>query len=110
MTVSLEGKLAALPKARQQKIHIEADRLAVEYMTLQDLRKAHSLTQTRLAEALGKSQVTIAQMERRGDLLLSTLRSYVEAMGGRLDLVAEFPGRAPVVLKGLADIESRSSA
>jgi hypothetical protein len=40
------------------------------------------------------------------DLLISTLRGYVEAMGGRLSLIAEFPNQDPVVLAGLAAIES----
>jgi hypothetical protein len=43
-------------------------------------------------------------MERRADLLLSTMSSYIEAMGGKLKLVAEFPNRNPVVIKNLSDI------
>lgn len=65
--------------------------------------QAKAFTQVQLAETLGIRQATVAQMEKRGDLPLSTLRSYVEAMGGRLDLVVEFPDRAPVSLAGLGD-------
>lgn len=50
-------------------------------------------------------QATVAQMEKRGDLMLSTLRSYVEAMGGHLRLVVDFPDRPPVSLEGLGDTE-----
>ena len=74
-----------------------------------DLRRAHDMTQAHLAKQLGKSQVTIAQMEKRTDLLLSTLRHYIEALGGRLDLVVQFPDQAPIVLKQLSgEIESAS--
>ena len=70
-------------------------------MTLRDLRKAHELTQSRMAEALQISQDGVSRIEARSDFLLSTLRSYVEAMGGKLRLVAEFPDRRPVTIAGL---------
>ena len=103
MGTSLQAKMAALDPARQARIAAETERLQAEYMTLQEVRKAREMTQVRLAEMLGKSQVTVAQMEKRADVLLSTLRSYIEAMGGQLDLVVRFPNRAPVVLQGLSD-------
>lgn len=103
MGTSLKEKMAALDPARQARIKAETERLQAEYMTLQDLRKAREMTQVRLAEMLGKSQVTVAQMEKRTDVMLSTLRSYIEAMGGQLDLVVRFPDREPVVLQGLSD-------
>ena len=78
-------------------------------MTLQQLRRAQDMTQTHLAKQLGKSQVTIAQMEKRTDLLLSTLRHYVEALGGRLDLVVRFPDQPPVILKQLRSDETEGS-
>jgi len=101
MGTTLEDKIASLSPERRAAIEVEANRLQAEYKTLQDLRKARKLTQNQLAELLGKSQVTIAQMEKRSDLLLSTLRSYIRAMGGNLDLVATFPDRDPVVLSSL---------
>jgi hypothetical protein len=55
-----------------------------------------------MAKALGITQDSVSRLERRSDLLLSTLRKTVEAMGGNLSLVAEFPDRAPVVLSGIA--------
>ena len=78
-----------------------------ESLTLQDLRKRKALTQTQLAETLGIRQATVAQMEKRSDLLISTLRNYVEAMGGRLDLVVAFPDRVPVHLDGLGGPDGR---
>ena len=102
---SLNEKLNDLPEDRRERILAEADRLHDEYLTLQKLRKARRLTQTQLAEVLNIRQPTIAQMEKRSDLMLSTLRSYVEAMGGKLSLMVEFPDRAPVALEGLGDTE-----
>ena len=108
MTTSLKDVMKGLQPDRQERIATEAVRLHAEYLTLQDLRKAKELTQTNLAETLGIRQATVAQMEKRSDLMLSTLRSYVEAMGGSLSLMVEFPDRKPVVLDGLGDTEEPS--
>ena len=105
MSKSLNKKIDSLSDTRRERILDEADRLYAEYLTLQELRKAKKLTQAQLAEILNIRQATIAQMEKRSDLMLSTLRSYVEAMGGKLSLLVEFPGGAPVSLKGFGDTE-----
>ncbi len=55
-------------------------------------------------EELGIGQDGISRLEKRSDLLISTLRGYVEAMGGKLRLVAEFPNRPPIMLSGLAAV------
>ena len=55
------------------------------------------------ASRLGVTQDSVSRLEKRSDLLLSTLRKTVEALGGNLSLVAEFPDRAPVVLSGIAE-------
>ncbi|MBC6427985.1 MAG: helix-turn-helix transcriptional regulator [Cellvibrionales bacterium] len=103
MTKSLDDKLNELPAARRKRILADAEHLHAEYLTLQELRKAKKLTQAQLAEALNIRQATIAQMEKRSDLLLSTLRSYVEAMGGKLNITVEFPDRMPVSIEGFGD-------
>lgn len=59
-----------------------------------------------MAETLGISQDGVSRLEKRSDLLLSTLRTYIEAMGGQLSLIAEFPDREPVTLSGLATMET----
>ena len=56
-----------------------------------------------MAKTLGITQDSVSRLEKRSDLLLSTLRKTVQAMGGKLSLVAEFPDRAPVVLSGIAE-------
>jgi len=103
MGTTLKDKIAQLPPDQQSEIESEVERLRSEYLTLRDLRKARKLTQVQLAETLGQKQVSIAKLEKRTDLLLSTLRRYVEAMGGTLDLVVEFPDRPPVHLEGLGE-------
>jgi transcriptional regulator with XRE-family HTH domain len=65
------------------------------------LRQAAQQTQQDLAAALGVGQDTISRLEKRSDMLLSTMRRYVEAMGGTLELVAQFPNRPPVVIDHL---------
>lgn len=74
-----------------------------EEMTLRELRKARQLTQARVASELGITQDGVSRLEQRSDLLLSTLRKTIEAMGGSLSLVARFPDRSPVELSGIAD-------
>lgn len=102
MAVSLEDKLAGLPANRRAKVDARAAELIAEEMTLHDLRRALDRTQVRVARELGVKQETVSRLEKRSDMLLSTLRGYVEAMGGELDLIAKFPDRPPVRLKTLA--------
>lgn len=105
MATTLKTKMAALSPGRRTKIEARAGELIAEELSLRDLRRAHRLTQARVGESLGVGQEGVSRLEKRSDLLLSTLRSYVEAMGGHLQLIAEFPHRPPVVLSGLAAME-----
>ena len=105
MPVNVDDKIKKLSVAQRKKVETRAAALIAEEMTLRDLRKARELTQARVAEHLGITQDGVSRLEKRSDLLLSTLRKSVEAMGGRLSLVAEFPDRAPVVLTGIAGDE-----
>ena len=105
MPVNVDDKIKKLSASRRKKVEAQAAALIAEEMTLRDLRKARELTQARMAEQLGITQDGVSRLEKRSDLLLSTLRKSVEAMGGRLSLVAEFPDRAPVVLTGIAGDE-----
>ena len=94
-----------LSPARRKRVEARAARLIAEEMTLQELRRARKLTQVRMAKALGIGQDGVSKLEKRADLMISTLRKTVEAMGGSLSLVAEFPDRKPVVLSGIAEVE-----
>src|SRR3979411_728856 len=103
MPITREHKMKELKPAQRKKVEARAAQLIAEEMTLRELRRARKLTQVRIAKALGITQDSVSRLEKRSDLLLSTLRKTVEAMGGNLSLVAEFPDRAPVILSGIAD-------
>ena len=103
MPVNVNEKIAGLSPTRRAKVEARAAELRAEEMTLRDLRKARNLTQVRMAEVLGINQDAVSRLEKRSDILLSTLRKTIEAMGGNLTLVAEFPDRKPVVLSHLAE-------
>jgi len=107
---NLEQLRKRLSPARRKKVEARAAELIAEEMTLQELRRARKLTQVRMAKKLGVSQDGISKLEKRSDLLLSTLRKTVEALGGSLLLVAEFPDRNPVVLSGIAEDEPKPRA
>ena len=107
MAVSVDDKIRKLSTAQRKKVEARATELIAEEMTLRELRKARKLTQVRMAKRLGITQDGVSRLEKRSNLLLSTLRETVEAMGGNLSLVAEFPDRAPVVLSGIAEDEPR---
>lgn len=106
MATTLKEKMASMSPVRQQKIAGITAELVAEEKSLRDLRQALALTQEHLAEVLGVGQESVSRLEKRSDLLLSTLRSYVRAMGGELRLVAEFPNRPPVFIKGLSIIDA----
>ena len=101
---TLQRKMKSVGPVRRKNINARAAALIAEEMTLRELRQARKLTQVRMAKALGISQDGVSRLEKRSDLLLSTLRKTVEAMGGNLSLVAEFPDREPVVLSGIAEV------
>src|SRR5882724_7135476 len=103
---NLERIRKELSPARRKKVKARAAQLVAEEMTLQELRRARKLTQVRMAKALGIGQDGVSKLEKRVDLMISTVRKTVEAMGGSLSLIAEFPDREPVVLYGIADDES----
>lgn len=76
----------------ERRSRIEARvQAALAEIPLQELRKARELSQVQLAQALETSQSEVSKIERRTDLYVSTLRSYIEAMGGQLELLAHFP-------------------
>jgi transcriptional regulator with XRE-family HTH domain len=102
MPVNVNEIIRKLSPSERKKVERRAAELIAEEMSLRDLRKARKLTQARVAKALGITQDSVSRLEQRSDLLLSTLRKTVKAMGGDVRIVAEFPDRAPVVLSGLS--------
>ena len=93
-----------MPQARQ-RADAGAKTLLAE-MPLNELRQARGLSQKMLAEVLHVQQPSIAKIEKRTDMSLSTLRSHIEAMGGELDIVARFPDGS-VKISNFADLGKR---
>ena len=104
MVVTLEEMIASLPEDEQLAIRERAQQLIAEEMSLRELRAAREMTQEKVAGLLGIGQDSVSRLEKRTDLMLSTLRDYVAAMGGSLELVAQFPDRPPIRLSGLGDL------
>ncbi len=107
MARNVNDIIKSLPASRRRKIEKRAAALIAEEMTLQELRRARAMTQVRMAKNLGVAQKQISEIEKRTDMHISTLRRSIEALGGTLSLVAEFPDREPVMLAGIAAIDAR---
>ena len=103
MALNVDDVIGGLGDRRRRSVEERASELIAEEMTLRDLRRARRLIPVSLARELGIGQDGVSRLERRSDFLLSTLRKTVEAMGGRLSLVARFPDRSPVELSGICD-------
>lgn len=87
-----------------QKAATKKTKKMLKEMPLQELRQAHQLSQERMAELLHTKQANVSRIERRTDMYISTLRGYIEAMGGQLDIVARFP-KGEVSINQFQDIE-----
>jgi transcriptional regulator with XRE-family HTH domain len=90
MTTRFKDLLAALPEERRAAINRRSDELLLE-LALQELRQARALSQEELGRALNINQASVSKLERRTDMYISTLRRFVEAMGGELEITARFP-------------------
>jgi len=107
MTVNVNKIIRKLSPAERKKVEGRAAELIAEEMSLRDLRKARKLTQARVAKTLGITQDSVSRLEKRSDLLLSTLRKTVKAMGGEVRILAQFPDCSPVLLSQLAEEHPR---
>lgn len=90
MGTKFKDVIANLPEAQQRKIAGRKEELMAE-LPLQELRQARSLSQEELAQVLGVNQASISKLERRTDMYISTLRRFIEAMGGELEISVQFP-------------------
>ena len=103
-------KFAALRAAMSPESQLRAKAATEEMlldMPLQELRQARGLSQKVLAEILHVQQPSIAKMEKRTDMYISTLRSHIEAMGGQLDVVARFPDGS-VRISNFSDLSTQA--
>jgi transcriptional regulator with XRE-family HTH domain len=103
MTVSYEEVFKEFSAEEQRWIKRRAEELKAEELNLRELRRLRKLTQTRLSKKLKIGQEGVSRIEKRTDMYLSTLREFVEGVGGKLSLVVEFPDSAPVILAELGE-------
>lgn len=89
---TLETMMTAYSAEEQQEIRDMADEMLLE-VRLHSLREEMEISQAELAQALGITQPSVVAMEKRGnDVKLSTMKRYVEAMGGKVSVNVELPG------------------
>lgn len=101
-----EEIMAGLPKARRARIETRAAELQREVEGLKALRLLAERSQEQIAKGLGIKQPSVLKIERQADLYLSTLRRFVEAAGGTLELRVELPGKGVLRLTGLGELKS----
>ncbi len=106
MAVTLKKVLDSLPPERRAEIDRRYEELVDEVESLKELRRLSELSQAKIAETLKISQPAVSKIEKQTDMYLSTLRGYVEAMGGELDVVVRLPDRGPVKIKSLEDVST----
>jgi len=104
MAKKLDDGIPARPADRHKFIAMDV----VPQVSLKDLRKGAKQTQEDLAAALAVGQDTISRLEKRSDMLLSTLRHYVESVGGQLALVVTFPDQPPVIIDPLGEKKKKA--
>jgi len=104
MARTLKEVLDTLPGDERVAIDRRFEELVNEVDSLKELRRLSELSQARIAKRLKISQPAVSKIEKQTDMYLSTLRSYVEAMGGELDVIVRLPNRRPVKVKSLEDV------
>ena len=100
----IEDVIAALPQDRRERIDARFEALKGEVESLSELRRAAGKAQAEIASTLKIKQPSVSKIEKQADMYLSTLRSYVEAIGGELDLIVRLPSRAPLRIERLGDV------
>ena len=101
MVITLKEVLDSLPAERRTEIDRRYEELLNEVESLKELRRLSKRSQAKVAEVLKISQPAVSKIEKQTDMYLSTLRSYVEAVGGEMDIVIRLPNRGPVKVKSL---------
>jgi len=102
--------IGSLSPERRARIKSRAAELIAEEVALRDLRRAKHVTQEQVAERLGGRQVYVSRLEKRADMKLSTLRDYVRAIGGDLQLMVTFPEGEAVRIKDIGEAAPRRAA
>jgi transcriptional regulator with XRE-family HTH domain len=110
MGIPYEQVLALESEEFRRSVEERTAELIAEELNLREVRRLRKLTQARLSKKLKIGQEGVSRIEKRTDLYISTLRSYVEGVGGKLKLVVELPDRPPVILSGLGEEQSERRA
>ncbi len=102
----------ALPVEQRERVEARYRELKDEVETLRQLRKVAGKAQADIAAALHIKQPAISKIGSQADMYLSTLRSYIEAIAGEMELIVRLPSRPALHLHNLGDIlpEPKSSA
>jgi hypothetical protein len=103
---TLDEILETLPQEQQDRIEARFQELRQEVESLRHLRQIAGKVQADIAKTLRIKQPSVSRIEKQTDMYLSTLRSYVEAIGGKLELIVHLPSRPPLRLQQLGDIFS----
>ena len=98
--IQLKQVIAGFSPTRKKKIKARTKELISEEMALRDIRKSRALTQEQVAKRLGGKQVYVSRLESRSDVKVSTLREYVHALGGELQMMVTFPEGDTAKIKG----------
>ena len=95
--------IASLPQDRRERVEARFEMLKNEVESLGELRRAAGKAQAEIASALKIQQPSVSKIEKQADMYLSTLKRYVEAVGGELELIVRLPSRAPIRIERLGD-------
>lgn len=101
---SLDEVIASLPRDQQEQIQARYSELKQEVDGLRELRQIAGKAQAEIATALKIKQPSVSKIEKQADMYLSTLRSYVEAVGGELELTVKLPQRPALRIHHLGDV------
>lgn len=101
---TVDEVIDALPAERRARIDQRFLELKDEVEGLAEFRRAAGKTQRDIAAALNIKQPSVSKIEKQADMYLSTLRSYIEAIGGRLELIVQLPSRPPLRIESLGDV------
>ena len=101
---TLDEVIASLPAGEQAAIEARYQELKQEVESLRELREIAGKAQIEVATALNIKQPSVSKIEKQADMYLSTLRSYVEAVGGKLELIVKLPSRPALTLQSIGDI------
>jgi predicted XRE-type DNA-binding protein len=99
----LDDVIAALPEDRRERVEARFEEMKAEVESLGELRRVAGKAQAEIASTLKIKQPSVSKIEKQADMYLSTLKSYVEAVGGQLELIVRLPSHAPLRLERLGD-------